>query len=202
MCARTWTGPGGCHALVSVVGSVSARNVGRRIVGSTDGVQGSHERDRRLRGNWREISVNHAFTTRDAVGADYTFMRSDDEQTRASSSRRTTRDCCIGPTCRTRRRTSGSSLASARFVAPASRAPRSSSRPGIQVDYETTRRTSSAAMARMYRASGVNNDYAAVRGGFLVLRGRVRRAATLADRGSAAHARTSPTGRSHPDAAR
>lgn len=31
--------------------------------------------------NWREFSVNHAITSKDAFGVDYTYMRSDDKQT-------------------------------------------------------------------------------------------------------------------------
>ena len=116
-------------------------------------------------GNWREISVNHAFTTLDAFGADYTFMRSDDEQTR--------RELVEANYTRLLYRANlpdaqanvwfivglggirGTGISGTEAVVT----------PGLQVDYETTR-VYFAAMARMYRASGVNNDYAAVRGGF------------------------------------
>ena len=37
--------------------------------------------------------------------------------------------------------------------------------PGVQLDYETTRVYVST-MARLYRASGVNHDYASIRAGF------------------------------------
>jgi hypothetical protein len=115
--------------------------------------------------NWREISVNHAFTARDAFGADYTFMRSDDEQTR--------RELVEANYTRLLYRANlpdaqanvwfivglggirGTGISGTEAVVT----------PGLQVDYETTR-VYFAAMARMYRASGVNDGYAAVRGGF------------------------------------
>ena len=115
--------------------------------------------------NWRELSVNYAFTPRDALGVDYTFMRSDDEQT--------VRELTEANYTRLLHRVNlpdaqanlwfvvglggirGTGIGGTEVVVT----------PGVQVDYETTRVYLSA-MGRLYRATGVNNDYAAVRAGF------------------------------------
>ena len=115
--------------------------------------------------NWREISLNYAFTARDAVGGDYTFMRSDDGTT--------TRELVEANYTRLLYRANlPDAQANVWFLVGlgAIRGTGISGEevavtPGIQVDYETTRLYFSA-MGRLYRASGVNNDYAAVRAGF------------------------------------
>ena len=115
--------------------------------------------------NWREISLNYAFTAKDAVGGDYTFMRSDDGTT--------TRELVEANYTRLLYRANlPDAQANVWFLVGlgAIRGTGISGEeiavtPGIQVDYETTRLYFSA-MGRLYRASGVNNDYAAVRAGF------------------------------------
>lgn len=115
--------------------------------------------------NWRELAVNYALTARDAIGADYTFMRADDGST--------TREIAQASYTRLLYRANlpdaqanlwlivglgairGTGVAGEEVVAT----------PGLQVDYETTRVYLSA-LGRLYRASGVNNDYGAVRAGF------------------------------------
>ena len=129
------------------------------------GYQGSTMAMGDFSSTWRELSVNHAVTARDAFGADYTFMRSDDGST--------TREIAEANYTRLLYRMNlpdaqanvwfvvglgairGSGIAGEEAVAT----------PGLQVDYETTRVYFSA-LGRLYRASGVNNDYAAVRAGF------------------------------------
>lgn len=115
--------------------------------------------------NWREAWVNHAFTARDAVGAGGLYMRSDD-----------------GDTTRTITELTYTRLV-ARWNLPHAQAnvwfvgglgglrgndfsgTRTLWAPGIQLDYETTR-VYVAAFGRLYRAEGINHDYAAVRAGF------------------------------------
>lgn len=115
--------------------------------------------------NWREAWVNHAFTARDAVGAGGLYMRSDD-----------------GDTTRTIAELTYTRLV-ARWNLPHAQAnvwfvgglggirgndfggTRTLWAPGVQLDYETTR-VYVAAFGRLYRAEGINHDYAAVRAGF------------------------------------
>lgn len=114
---------------------------------------------------WRELSVNRALTTTDAIGADYTFMRSDD--------RSVTRELVEANYTRLLHRWNlphaqanvwfmagvgairGSGISGEKAVVT----------PGVQVDYETTRVYLSA-VGRFYRSPGVNNDYAGIRAGF------------------------------------
>ncbi len=115
--------------------------------------------------NWREFSVNYALTPTDAFGADYTFMRSDDKET--------TRELLEANYTRLLYRANlPDAQANLWFViglggirGTGINGTEASITPGIQVDYETTRVYFSA-MGRLYRASGVNNDYGAVRAGF------------------------------------
>jgi hypothetical protein len=129
------------------------------------GYQGSTMAMGDFSSNWRELSVNYAVTSRDAFGADYTFMRSDDGTI--------TREIAEANYTRLLYRANlpdaqanvwflvglgairGSGIDGEEAVAT----------PGVQVDYETTRVYFSA-MGRLYRASGVNNDYGALRAGF------------------------------------
>lgn len=115
--------------------------------------------------NWQEVFVNYALTPRDAVGVSTLSMRSDDETlTRRANEAVYTRLLSrwnmpdaqanvwllagVGTV-------SGNNFAGAKTLAS----------PGIQVDYETTRFYVSAA-ARLYRAEGLNHDYASARIGF------------------------------------
>ena len=115
--------------------------------------------------NWREFSVNYAVTPTDAVGADYTFMRSDDNET--------ARQLVEANYTRLLYRANlPEAQANLWFVVGLGgirgtgiSGTEASITPGIQVDYETTRVYFSA-MGRLYRASGVKNDYGAVRAGF------------------------------------
>ncbi len=115
--------------------------------------------------NWRESWVNYAFTARDAVGLGGIDMRSDDKtKSRTLVELNYTRllkrwnlenaqanvwlFAGVGAI-------RGNDLSGSRFVYT----------PGLQVDFETTR-IYLAATARMYRASGLNHDFASVRAGF------------------------------------
>lgn len=118
-----------------------------------------------LSSNWREVSVNRALTARDAFGVDYTFMRSDDHET--------TRNLTEANYTRLLYRANlEDAQANLWFVVGLGgirgtgiEGTEVAITPGAQVDYETTRVYFSA-LGRMYRAKGVNNDYAAVRAGF------------------------------------
>ena len=114
--------------------------------------------------NWREGWVNHALTARDAVGAGGLWMRSDD--------RRLVRDFAELTYTRLVRRWNGEhSQANFWFVAGAGplrgndfSGSRTMLAPGISADWETTRLYVSAS-ARLYRAQGINHDFASVRAG-------------------------------------
>lgn len=115
--------------------------------------------------NWREAWVNHAFTARDAVGAGGLYMRSDDE--------RTTREVAeLTYTRLVARWNLPHAQANVWFVGGVGGirgndfdGTRTLWAPGLQLDYETTR-IYVAAFARLYRADGINHDYAALRAGF------------------------------------
>ena len=115
--------------------------------------------------NWKEGLVNYAFTPRDAVGVSSLTMRSDDEmRTRQLNDLTYTRLAKrwnmphaqaniwflggIGSV-------TGNDFAGSKTMVT----------PGIQVDYETTRVYTSAT-ARLYRAEGLNHDFASARVGF------------------------------------
>ena len=112
--------------------------------------------------NWREGYVNYAFTPRDALGASAVFMRSDDEAT--------TRELAELTYTRLMQRWNlPHAQANVWFVGGVGGVrgndfggTRTVATPGLQVDYETTR-VYAAAMARLYRAQGINHDYGAVR---------------------------------------
>ena len=115
--------------------------------------------------NWREGFANYAFTGRDAVGAGGLWMRSDDGL-------RVREVAEVNYTRRLARWNQPDSQANVWLVVglgPVTGNDFSGSRtlfsPGIQVDYETTR-VYIAAMARLYRAEGLNHDYASLRAGF------------------------------------
>ncbi len=115
--------------------------------------------------NWREAWVNHATTPRDAFGAGGIWMRSDDK--------RITREFAeVNYTRLVKRWNAPHSQANVWFVGGAGpvrgndfAGTRTMLAPGLSVDWETTRLYASAT-ARLYRAEGINHDYAAVRAGF------------------------------------
>lgn len=115
--------------------------------------------------NWREAWVNYALTPRDAVGGGLLYMRSDDKRrTRTLSEATYTRLLHRWNTKDSQANAwllggigsvEGNDFSGGRLMLT----------PGIQLDYETTRVYVST-MARLYRASGVNHDYASFRAGF------------------------------------
>ncbi len=115
--------------------------------------------------NWRELFANHALTSRDAVGAEVLFMRSDD-------GRREREMAGVTYTRLVSRWNAPDSQANVWFVGGVSavrgndfNGTRLMFTPGIQLDYETTRVYVSA-LGRLYRARGINHDYGSVRAGF------------------------------------
>lgn len=115
--------------------------------------------------NWREAWVNHATTPRDAFGVGGIWMRSDDK--------RITREFAeVNYTRLVKRWNAPHSQANVWFVGGAGpvrgndfAGTRTMLAPGLSVDWETTRLYLSGT-ARLYRAEGINHDYAAVRAGF------------------------------------
>ena len=115
--------------------------------------------------NWREAWVNHATTPRDAFGAGGIWMRSDDK--------RITREFVEANYTRlVKRWNAPHSQANVWFVGGAGpvrgndfAGARTMLAPGLSADWETTRLYVSGT-ARLYRAEGINHDYAAVRAGF------------------------------------
>lgn len=115
--------------------------------------------------NWREAWLNHAVTPRDAFGAGGVYMRSDNK--------RLTREFGELSYTRLLHRVNGEhSQANFWFiggVGPVRGNDFAGSKtmlaPGLSADYETTRVYVSGAL-RLYRASGLQHDYASVRTGF------------------------------------
>ena len=115
--------------------------------------------------NWQEVLVNYALTARDAAGASALFMRSDDEtKTRQFTEATYTR--------LVRRWNMPESQANIWFIGGVGNitgndfsGSKTMASPGIQVDYETTRIYVSAT-SRLYRAQGLNHDFASARAGF------------------------------------
>ena len=118
--------------------------------------------------NWRDVSVNHAFSARDALGAGALWMRSDDrksvlELTEVNVTRLLARwneehsqgNLWFVGGVGTVRDARGNQFSGSRTLWA----------PGVQADFETTRVYLSA-NARLYRAAGVRRDYAALRAGF------------------------------------
>lgn len=115
--------------------------------------------------NWRESWVNYALTARDAIGAGGLYMRSDDD-----SKTRTLAE--VNYTRLVKRWNLPHAQANVWFFAGAGSirgndfsGSRLAVAPGIQVDCETTR-IYLAGTARLYRANGLNHDFASVRAGF------------------------------------
>ena len=115
--------------------------------------------------NWQEVLVNYTLTARDAVGASALFMRSDDgTKTRQFTEATYTRLI--------RRWNMPEAQANIWFIGGIGNitgndfsGPKTMASPGMQVDYETTRIYVSAT-TRLYRAQGLNHDFASVRTGF------------------------------------
>ncbi len=115
--------------------------------------------------NWREAWVNHAVTPRDAFGAGGVYMRSDDK--------RRTREFGELTYTRLLHRINGEhSQANFWFLGGAGSltgndfgGTKTMVAPGISADYETTRVYVSGSL-RLYRAPGINHDFASVRTGF------------------------------------
>lgn len=115
--------------------------------------------------NWREAFANYALTPRDAVGASTLSMRSDDKaHTRQLHEATYTRLVSRWNMPEAQANVwfigglgsvTGSGFAGSKTMLS----------PGIQLDYETTRLYASA-LARLYRAQGINHDFASVRAGF------------------------------------
>ena len=115
--------------------------------------------------NWQEAWVNHAVTPRDAFGAGVVLMRSDDK--------RLSRNFAELTYTRLLHRINGEhSQANLWLLGGVGRVTgndfadsKTMLAPGISADYETTRLYLQAS-ARLYRAPGVNHDFASVRTGF------------------------------------
>ena len=119
--------------------------------------------------NWKEAWVNHAVTPRDAFGAGGVAMRSDDRRP-ASQLTRSFSELTYS---RLVHRINGEhSQANIWFVGGAGQltgnnfgGSKTMLAPGVSADYETTRFYASASV-RLYRAPGINHDFASVRTGF------------------------------------
>ncbi len=115
--------------------------------------------------NWREVFVNYALTSKDAIGGEAVYMRSDDK--------RLSREAVgLTYTHLAKRWNLPQAQANLWLVGGVSAikgnnfdGTRTLLSPGIQFDYETTRLYLATA-ARLYRAKDINHDYASVRMGF------------------------------------
>lgn len=115
--------------------------------------------------NWKEAWVNYAVTPRDAFGAGGVAMRSDDKRLSRNFSELTytrllhringehsqANFWLLGGVGRV----TGNNFADGKTMLA----------PGVSADYETTRLYVSA-LVRLYRAPGINHDFASVRTGF------------------------------------
>ena len=115
--------------------------------------------------NWQEAFANYALTPRDAVGVSALAMRSDDET-------RTRRLTEATYTRLIKRWNLPEAQANVWFIGGLGTLTgndfseaKTMLTPGIQVDYETTR-VYAAVTARLYRAEGINHDFASLRVGF------------------------------------
>jgi hypothetical protein len=115
--------------------------------------------------NWQEAWVNHAVTPRDAWGAGVLSMRSDDQ--------RLTRHLVEATYTRLAKRWNGEHSQANIWLLAGVGAVRGNDfndsrlmlAPGISADYETTRFYVNATV-RLYRAEGINHDFASTRVGF------------------------------------
>lgn len=114
--------------------------------------------------NWREAFINYAFTTKDALGVEAVAMRSDNQ----SLSRQATE---LTYTRLLNRWNLPNAQANFWFIGGIGEIKgndfddrRTLLSPGIQLDYETPR-IYLASTARLYRAKGIDHDYASIRAG-------------------------------------
>ena len=115
--------------------------------------------------NWQEAWVNHAITSRDAFGAGALYMRSDNGLLRRSLVEATY--------TRLAKRWNGEHSQANIWLLAGVGALRGNDfegtrmmlAPGVSADFETTRVYLNAT-ARLYRASGINHDFASARAGF------------------------------------
>ncbi len=119
--------------------------------------------------NWQEAWVNHAVTPRDAFGVGAVVMRSDDTRPATQLTRNFTE---LTYTRLVHRINGEHSQANFWFVGGAGRVTgnrfadsKTMLAPGVSADFETTRLYVSAS-ARLYRAPGINHDFASMRAGF------------------------------------
>jgi hypothetical protein len=115
--------------------------------------------------NWRESWVNHAVSSRDAIGAGAIDMRSDDKAkartlAELNYTRLVSRWNLVDAQANVWFFASVGSMRGNDFAGS-----KLAFAPGVQVDYETTR-IYLAATARLYRAQGLNHDFGSVRAGF------------------------------------
>lgn len=115
--------------------------------------------------NSKEVFVNYALTSRNAVGASTLYMRADD----GSKSRQLVEATY---TRRVKRWNLPYAQANIWFLGGLGTVKgndfsgyKTIASPGLQVDYETTR-IYAGATARAYRAKGINHDFASARVGF------------------------------------
>ena len=115
--------------------------------------------------NWREGFVNYALTSKDAIGSEAVYMRSDNKSL--------TREAMgLTYTHLAKRWNFPEAQANVWLLGGISAVKgndfdgtRTMLSPGIQFDYETTR-LYFATTTRLYRAKNINHDYASVRAGF------------------------------------
>jgi hypothetical protein len=114
--------------------------------------------------NWREVWLNYGVTPRDALGAGYLYMRSDDK----------TKSRYLNEATYTRllhRWNLPRAQANLWFIGGIGELRgndfdnKTMFSPGLQFDYET-RRIYFAATSRLYRASNIDHDFNSLRGGF------------------------------------
>ncbi len=115
--------------------------------------------------NWREAWTNYALTPRDALGAGYVFMRSDDKTKERKLAE-------INYTRLLHRWNLPDAQANVWLFGSVGRmtgndfsGSKTAYAPGIQLDYETTR-VYLAATSRLYRAKRIKHDFNSVRAGF------------------------------------
>ena len=115
--------------------------------------------------NWQEVFVNYALTASDAAGASALVMRSDD----GTKSRQLTEATYARLAKRWNMPEAQANIWFIGGIGNITGNDFSGSKtlvtPGVQVDYETTRVYVSAT-ARLYRAQGLNHDFASARAGF------------------------------------
>jgi hypothetical protein len=114
--------------------------------------------------NWREAWVNYALTPRDALGAGYVFMRSDDKTLERKIAE-------VNYTRLLHRWNMPDAQANVWLFGSVGRmtgndfsGSKTAYAPGVQLDFETTR-VYFAATSRLYRAEGIKHDFNSVRAG-------------------------------------